>query len=338
MIALQLVGSPTSNFFFNLSLLYAKDVIRPKEFDLLFAIAYPDGQWSVSKSIDERSEKITFTEMIKLVKKSDICVPHMFCDKGLTSLRIFFEKILEIPLVGSSGHTMKIAQDKYLTKLICADAGVPVPHGIKMTSSDMDRFSGQSIKYPLIIKPNCADNSDGISLIKTQNELEKGLEKAFTFDKEILMETYIPGREIRGAVIKKNGSFDILPFIEYGVNEDNPIRNPEDKLKFDKDGRIIGQSEKLKVPAQCPAKLEANLKTDLSRHMIACHKALNCRDFSMYDFRIHEASGKPYVLEAGLFWSFSPKSMISSMLSADGTRLQDITHALWMQTLLRGST
>jgi len=334
MIALQLVGSPTSEFFYNLSLLYAKEVVQPHGFDLTFVTAHPDGTWSVSKTLDNNTKKLSLTEMIAEVKSADLAVPHMFCHKGLTSIRTLFEDILNIPLVGSSGQSVSLTQNKFVTKTICKTAGIQVPDGCLFKISEQNSET-KNFEFPVIVKPNNADNSDGLSLVKNSDKLNKALEKGFRFDDEVLVEEYIPGREIRGAVIELGGTFRTLPFIEYKVHHENPIRYAQDKLKFDEKGNLVSQSDKKQIPAECPAKLSNDLKFQLSELMIIAHKALKCRDFSMFDFRIHQDTIQPYLLEAGLFWSFSKTSMISNMLSAENENLIEMTERIWNQAKLR---
>ena len=330
MIALQLIGSPTSKFFFDLSLLYAKDIIKPNGYKLMFVTAYPDASWSVSEYLHGNLKKIAFDQMISKIKHADIAVPHMFCQSGLTSIRILFEEVLNIPIIGSSGHTANITQNKYLTKLICQDAGITVPDGhlIKISGKHQNI---KTISYPLIVKPNNADNSDGLSLVYKKEDLKEALDKCAPFGNDVLMEAYIPGREIRGAIIEIDGVFTVLPFIEYSVSKNRPIRYGEDKLKFDTDGNLISQSSKDEVPSKCPAQLSDDLNSELSELMLKAHHALDCRDFSMYDFRIHYQTNKPYLLETGLFWSFSKTSMISNMLSAENKDLKTITDKIWRQ-------
>ncbi|MGD1841903.1 MAG: hypothetical protein ACFB0B_13565 [Thermonemataceae bacterium] len=338
LLSLQLVGSPTSQFFFDLSVLYAKDVVCPEGFDLLFAIAYPDGQWSVSTHLDTSVPRVSLSEMIQKVQEADLAVPHMFCQTGLTSIRILFEEILHVPLVGASGQVLSIAQNKHFTKLIAQDLGVSVPKGCCTISTVIAPEILSDFSWPVIVKPNCADNSEGLSLVKEKGALSEAIEKALSFDAEVLLEEFIPGRELRGAVIKQGEQYYTPAFIEYGVSQARPIREKEDKLKFQEDGQLLAQSEKHQVPAQCPAMLTEELKAELTQMMITLHEGLHCRDFSMYDFRIHAQTGKPYLLEAGLFWSFSKTSMISSMLQAEGADLVAITKTLWTTAAKRAVT
>ena len=51
-----------------------------------------------------------------------------------------------------------------------------------------------------------------------------------------------------------------------------------------------------------------------------CHRALGCRDYSLFDFRI-DPSGEPWFLEAGLYCSYAPSSVVATMASAAGVDL-----------------
>ncbi|MEM7183417.1 MAG: hypothetical protein AAF518_21075 [Spirochaetota bacterium] len=66
----------------------------------------------------------------------------------------------------------------------------------------------------------------------------------------------------------------------------------------------------------------------LTRNVVT-NFALGCRDYSLFDFRIHEKTEEPYMLEAELFWSFGKISMISRMLHANKQDLQEVTLELW---------
>lgn len=334
-IALQIVGSPTSQFFFDLSMLYAKEVIQPEGFELLFAVAYPDGRWSVGKRPTITSQRMELSEMIEKVRASDLVVPHMFCQKGLTSLRIFFEEVLNIPLIGSSGHTMHIAQNKHLTRMIATDLNVKVPKGEILQQTNTNDKAQSEVGWPQIVKPNCSDNSEGLSLVENESQMSRALQKAFSFDQQVLVEEFIPGRELRGAVIEVNGELEMLPLIEYKVSTERPIRLLEDKYKLGTKGNLKAQSDKINIPSICPAHIHESLKAELNQMMCKMHRGLGCRDFSMYDFRVHQETGEAYLLEAGLFWSFSPKSMISNMISAAKNNLQAITRSLWVNSIER---
>jgi D-alanine-D-alanine ligase len=59
---------------------------------------------------------------------------------------------------------------------------------------------------------------------------------------------------------------------------------------------------------------------------MTCHRALTCRHYSLFDFRIDPA-GEPWFLEAGLYCSFARKSVVSTMASAAGIPLAELFRA-----------
>lgn len=346
-VALQLVGSPTSRFYFELSVLYARPVVRPVGFELVFLVCYPGGGWSFSSPpapprergqtsgaarwnlTVPREERISFSDMLTGLPQVDVVVPHLFCPAGLTVYRSFFERVLGLPVVGSPGEVLHIAQHKQLTRLVALDHGVRVAPGRLLGVGEDPAGVAAALGFPLIVKPNETDNSDGVALVHNAADLAGALVRARGFNERCLVEAYIPGREIRGAVVELNGELIALPFIEYLVGETHPIRLAADKLTTDDDGSVTGQSAKKNIPAVCPADLDEALTEQLSDMMRRMHRALGCRDFSLFDFRVHEQTGVPYLLEAGLFWSFGEISMVSGMLQAAGLDLEEVTGEIW---------
>lgn len=327
---LHLAGSFVSDFYYNLSIIYAKEVIKPVGVENHYAIIHPDGQWQLGKSLEHLSEKMPLQNFIEQLPKIDLVVPHLFCLPGMTSFRAFFEDILGIPLVGSRSNCTAIAANKAQTRSIVANAGVKVAKGQLLSQGD-----SISLKPPFIVKPNAEDNSLGITLVKTEAEIPSALELGFEFDNQLLVEEFIPGRELRVAVIERQGKLEVLPMIEYLVTEDNPIRTTKDKLDLQADGMPTKQPEKPTVKSVCPAQVTPELTEKLATAATQAHLALGCRDYSLYDFRVHEATNEPYLLEAGLFWSFSHISMISRMLAADNQKLADIVLELWQNAAKR---
>ncbi len=85
----------------------------------------------------------------------------------------------------------------------------------------------------------------------------------------------------------------------------------------------------------CPANVAPELFEKLANAARAAHIALGCRDYSLYDFRVHKETNEPYLLEAGLFWGFGEISMISRMLKADGHNLENVVLELWQTAAKR---
>lgn len=324
---LHLVGSPESQFFYELSLIYARNAFQMREFPPIYLVAFPDGEWALGDDLagelDRKSLATVFAELQG--REISFAVPHLFCDSGLSTVRSLIENFLKIPLLGSSGRTGQISGSKLLTCTLAKAAGV------RTAGTRVYAEQTQISSFPVIIKPDQADNSEGVSLVRKAEELGDALALAEQCGGFTLVEDFIPGRELRAAVIERGGKLVLLPVIEYLVSGERPLRLPEDKLDFTSSGLPEGQVRQAKVRNCCPADLSQDLEKQLKEACVRMHRILGCRHFSLFDFRVHEESGELYFLEAGLFWSFTPQSMISKMIAAGGEDVREVVTELWKE-------
>lgn len=325
---LHLTGSRVSDFYYNLSVIYAREVVQPVGVSSYYAVVHPDGLWQLGTSLDSLSEKMPLQEAIARLPEVDVVVPHMFCVPGMTSFRGFFEDILGLPVVGSPPNCTALATNKAQTRSVVSASGVPVAKAQIVRRGDT-----VTMEPPFIVKPNTEDNSLGVTLVKNSTEVAEALRVGFENDETLLVEDYIPGRELRVGVVDfsgtvREGKLWVLPAIEYLVTEDNPIRTVNDKLEL-QGGLPRKQPDKPAVKNVCPANVTPSLWEKISDAAQRAHIALGCRDYSLYDFRVHADTDEPYMLEAGLFWSFGKIGMISRMLQADGQNLEDLALSLW---------
>lgn len=330
---LHLVGSATSAFYHDLSLVYATEALLPSSMAHRFAVVLPSGQWQHGPSLDRLSAPMAVDRAIGELGATgpdgaiDLVVPYLFDQLGMTSYRSLFEDVLRVPVVGSRAEVTALATDKALTKQILASAGVPVPR-----SYSADEYG--DITYPVIVKPNREDNSRGLTLVERPADLGAAIDEAAAFDAGVLVEAYIPGREIRVAVVDTGRERYVPAMIEYGVTLQNPIRELDHKLDIGNDGNPQAQSTGDDVPTICPATVAPALRNELASQAETAHDALGCRDYSLFDFRV-DPEGRPWLLEAGLFWTFGRPSMISKMITADGRNTEAVATAVWRQAMAR---
>ncbi|MEL7350585.1 MAG: D-alanine--D-alanine ligase [Cyanobacteria bacterium P01_A01_bin.116] len=321
---LQLVGSATSEFYGDLSRLYAQDCMtaleNPAKYTFLIAYVTPDGQWRFPASLADSDIAAArpmslAAAMEKIANLSvDLALPQMFCIPGMTRYRALLT-LLKIPFIGNLPTQMAIAADKAKAKAIVAAAGVRVPAGELLRKGDWPTILPRSI-----VKPNTADNSLGIALVESAQGYRAALENAFKHSSEVLVEEFIElGREVRCGIVVQNGELICLPLQEYRVDSRNrPIRTYDHKLKKNNFNKLDLTSKEGS---------QSWMVTDNDAEMAAvweaakaCHIALGCRHYSLFDFRI-DAQGQPWFLEAGLYCSFAPKSVVVSMVEAAGTAL-----------------
>lgn len=323
---LHLVGSAQNDFYCELSRLYGADCLAATaqlHYDSAIAYITPDGQWRFPRSLSRediaQTKPIPVFEAIELItaQNIDIVLPQMFCIPGMTHYRALFD-LLKIPYVGNTPDIMAIAAHKAKAKAIVEAAGVKVPRGELLRQGDIP-----TITPPVVIKPANSDNSLGVNLVKDAAEYDAALKKAFEYASEVIVETFIElGREVRCGIIVKDGELIGLPLEEYLVDpHEKPIRTYADKLQKTDDGNLhLVAKDKTRAWIVDP-----NDPLTQKVHQVAkkCHQALGCRHYSLFDFRI-DPQGEPWFLEAGLYCSFAPKSVISCMAKAAGISLNEL--------------
>ncbi|MDB9324572.1 D-alanine--D-alanine ligase [Nodularia spumigena CS-586/05] len=324
---LHLVGSAQNDFYCDLSRLYAQDCLvataERSRYNFLIAYITPDGKWRFPRSLNLEdiaiAKPISLVEAIQFItaQNIDLVLPQMFCIPGMTYYRALFD-LLKIPCVGNSADIMAIASHKARTKAIVAAAGVKVPRGELLRPGDVP-----TITPPVVIKPVSSDNSLGVALVKEASDYEAALQTAFEYADEVIVETFIElGREVRCGIIVKDGDLVGLPLEEYKLDPDEkPIRNYADKLQKTDDGNLsFSAKDNMKSWIVDPSDPITKRVQEVAK---MCHQALGCRHYSLFDFRI-DPQGQPWFLEAGLYCSFAPKSVISCMAKAQGIPLNEL--------------
>ena len=102
----------------------------------------------------------------------------------------------------TSAISESIAQDKELTKMLLASAGVPVPLGREIRSADEAWVAAGEIGLPVVIKPKNGNQGKGVTVnITNREQLLKAYNAALAYDDEILVERFLPGNDFRLLVV-----------------------------------------------------------------------------------------------------------------------------------------
>jgi D-alanine-D-alanine ligase len=247
----------------------------------------------------------------------DVAVPQMFCRPGMTTYRALLDA-LGIPYVGNTPDVMALGADKAKAKAVVAAAGVAVPAGEVLRPGERP-----SRRPPVVVKPVDADNSAGVTLVTDPADLPAALDLALAHSDAVLVEDYVElGREVRCGVLDPGDGLVALPLEEYAVDAaTNPVRGYAAKL-----GRTAGGDLELRAKTAAGAWIvdpDDPVTRRVQDAALACHTALGCRDYSLFDFRVDPA-GRPWFLEAGLYCSFARQSVISMMAAAAGIPLADL--------------
>lgn len=324
---LHLVGSAVDDFHADLSLMYAAACLNAladtHHYEIHLAHVSPGGWWRFPQNLSadalSSAAPMAISEAISHLRRIhiDVAVPQMFCLPGMTSYRRLLGA-LGIPYVGNTPEVMAIAADKPVAREIVAAAGVAVPTGQVVRAGERP-----NLRLPVVVKPVGADNSAGVSLVREQSQLDRAISLALEYSGAALVESYVElGREVRCGIVVRDGELVCLPLEEYAVDTTTkPIRGCDDKLRRTNSGalHLVAKDTRYAwiLPTDDPI---TELLWEAARR---CHRALGCRHYSLFDFRI-DPFGKPWFLEAGLYCSFAPTSVISVMAAAAGMNVADL--------------
>ncbi len=193
-------------------------------------------------------------------------------------------EILDIPFVGSGVLGSAMAMNKKISKKIYRAEGLKVPRDIILQRGE--RISVEDIIDLLgdrtIVKPVGEGSSIGTSICTGKEELAKGIEYAFSFDGEIIIEEYIEGIEVSCPVIG-NTQLETLPLVE--IVPQGEYRFFDYKAKY-----TPGATREI-----CPARVSDSISEKAKHYAITAHRGLECRVWSRTDMIIRDDN--IYVLE-----------------------------------------
>lgn len=181
------------------------------------------------------------------------------CIQGLLNM-------LHIPYTHSGVLASSVGMDKNQTRRIAKDLGIPVADGGLKTKEQMQ---AQQFPYPYVAKPNAEGSSIGVHIIHNNDEQE-ALFSSWTDAAPLLIEKYIPGRELSAAVLggKYLGDLELVPLQGF----------------YDYEHKYTdGQTQHL-IPAPIPD----GIRQQLQEYTLCLHRALGCRGVSRCDFRLDD--------------------------------------------------
>ena len=223
--------------------------------------------------------------------------------------------ILGIPFVGSGVLSSAMAFNKKVAKVMYRAAGLKVP--MDMVLRRNERISPEEIAKALgsrtVVKPVAEGSSLGVSVCRDREGLLAGIEDAFEYDSEILVEEYVEGQEITCCVLG-NQFLETFPLVEIVPGERHRFFDYEAKY-------MPGASQEI-----CPARLSPALAERARADAKAAHEALKCRVWSRTDMIIR--SEEIYLLETNTIPGMTENSLFPRAARTAGLSLSDLLDRL----------
>ena len=214
--------------------------------------------------------------------------------------------IMGIPYTHSGVQASAIAMDKIRTKEICSKAGLSCPDGSSLSRNDISLLELE--KRPFVIKPKSQGSSIGVHIVRPKDNYIPFLKK-WSYGEELVIEKFIPGRELTVGVL--NG-------IALCVTEITSERG-----FYDYDAKYEPGGSKHIIPADLP---DIIARKALDQAVVA-HKTLGCRGITRSDFRYDDTDGDLgdlYFLEINTQPGMTSTSLVPEQASYAGMTFSEL--------------
>ncbi len=212
---------------------------------------------------------------------------------------------LEIPYQGSGVLGSAIAINKIISKELYVQKEIPVaPYVVAERGKEVsDEKILKELGFPVVIKPEHEGSSIGLSIVRKIEDLQKALEKAWEFDARCLVEKFIEGIEVTGAVLG-NEELEALPLVEIIPGKEYEFFDYEAKY-------TPGATKEI-----CPARLSPEVTAKAQEYALRAHRALHCKGYSRTDMIVDGSD--IYVLETNTIPGMTETSLYPQAAQAAG--------------------
>lgn len=209
-------------------------------------------------------------------------------------IQSYFES-LNIPITGSDSSQSEITFDKIKCIDFLKNKGVKVAKSYTLKNNDSFDINEiiKKVGVPCFVKASNSGSSFGVYKAYKKSDLADSIKKAKKYDDNILIETFIEGREFSVGVVKYNNQIVVLPITEIITSNDF----------FDYQAKYEGKSNEI-----TPAILENNLKTKLEQTAKKIYKTLKIKGLSRSEFILKD--NEFYFLEINTVPGLSKESIL----------------------------
>jgi len=219
------------------------------------------------------------------------------------------QKILEdrgVPYTGEGVEGSRTAFDKILSKEKFLAHHVATPE-----SEVIDAGQRPKMSVPVVVKPARQGSTVGIVIVKNENELDAALKEAAKFDRKLLIEKFVSGRELTIGILGDQA----LPILEiipkggfYDFNTKYPFLNPQ-----------AGAS----AQHVCPAKIDRAPTQKIQELALQAFRALGLEVYARVDVLLSDG-GEPFVLEANTIPGMTEASLLPEAAAAAGINYPEL--------------
>jgi D-alanine-D-alanine ligase len=227
-------------------------------------------------------------------------------------------KLADLPFVGAGVLGSAVGMDKDVMKRLLRDAGIPIGKFIALQSHEAIPDFGQVIEklgLPFFVKPANMGSSVGVGKVHNEDEYKPVLQEAFVYDRKIILEEFIRGREIECAIL---GNEEPRASVPGEVVSSHEFYSYDAKY-LDEKGAAL----------EIPAKLPPETVREIQDLALRTFKALACEGLARVDFFLQETPVRRVLVnEINTMPGFTRISMYPKLWAESGVSYTDLIDSL----------
>jgi D-alanine-D-alanine ligase len=227
-----------------------------------------------------------------------------------------------IPYTGSGVSSCIRAADKVLAKHAMRDNGIPTPDFYAFSETAFKALGAaqalpaieERLQFPIVVKPASQGSALGIKFARTPADVPQALVAAFSYDRKVLLERHVSGRDLAVSVLDEPDGPRALPVVEAV-----PVHQDEEPF-YDFEARYeIGRTKFV-----CPAELEDATSARAAEIALEVYSLLGCAGFARVDLMLDSEEDELYVLEADPIPGLTETSLLPQAADAAGIGFDEL--------------
>ena len=223
-------------------------------------------------------------------------------------LQAYFD-MLGIPYSTCSHLAATITFNKFVCNQYLKTFGIKVANAVLIRKNELINTANivTKVGLPCFVKPNDGGSSFGITKVLNESELKQAVEVALEHGTQVIVESFMEGREVTNGIYRNKDGFVALPITEIVTTNDF----------FDFDAKYKGESDEI-TPADLTEEMNAKVKS-VTQQIV---ELLDMNGIARADYIIQ--NGEPYLIEINTVPGLSKESLIPQMAANEGITLQQL--------------
>ena len=268
-------------------------------------------RWFVKLDTQEyKIDKDDFSFVKKDIKVNFDCVFNaIHGNPGENGALVAYFDLLGIKHTSAPFYQMSLTFNKRDTLSVIKEYGIQTANSYYMHQRDEINTVKiiEKVGLPCFVKPNRSGSSFGISKVYKEENLEDAIMKACKEDEEILIESFLDGKEVSVGIIEYQGKIEVLPITE--IVSENDF--------FDYEAKYKGKSQEI-----TPARISDVEKKKVINTARKVYRVLNMSGFSRSEFIL--VNGEPYFLELNTVPGMTEESLLPQQAKEASISLTDL--------------